>query len=256
MDSESQRLISACRKDPDLSNRKDLLALFVQTEEENNFSSDFLRDVVVNFVIAGRDTTACTLSWMFYILSINPDVQERLCDEIDRKCPAGSRRRTIADLSPSEMPYLHGVLYETLRLYPPVPMNMKESADEDTLPDGTYVPKHVNLTYLPYAMGRDPVRYANPEQVKPERWIPWVVPSQAEFPVFQAGPRVCLGMDMAIFEAKLVAVALLQRYSFKLMDGEAENICYSNTLTMSVCNSLKQDSHSLWLIPKKREPRP
>jgi len=257
LDSESRRLVSNCRSDPMLSSRKDLLALFVQAEENSeHFQVEFLRDLVLNFVIAGRDTTACTLSWMFYLLSINPEVQEKLQKEVDDNFGSGPMQPSFKELGAGVMPYLHAVLYETLRLYPPVPLNIKESAADDVLPDGTFVPKQTKLIYLPYAMGRDPKRYPNPEEFRPERWIPFVPPPPAEFPVFQAGPRICLGMDMAIYEAKLVACALLQRFDFELKPGEASKITYSSTITLSVCNSPKQDSHSLWIIPRLRTSRP
>jgi len=249
--SESERLVAACRADPKLGERRDLLALFTQAEEKQHFTADYLRDMVLNFVIAGRDTTACLLSWMFYVLSVNPEVQDEILAEVDARCPAGTAP-SLKLLAPGSMPYLQGVLYETLRLYPPVPSDSKQAYADDVWPDGTFVPKGTVCMWLPYTLGRDPAVYPEPEVVRPERWIPFVAPAPHEFPVFQAGPRICLGMDMAIFEAKVAAVSLLQRYRFELKPGEREKITYSNTLTMSVCNSPTQDSHNLWLIPHAR----
>ena len=82
--------------------------------------------------------------------------------------------------------------------------------------------------------------------------IPFKQPSLFEFPVFQAGPRFCLGKDMAQFEAKLVAAKLLRRFSFELKDGEAEKITYSLNITMSLCNSPQKDSFNLWVRPIPR----
>lgn len=263
LDVESRRLVSACCADPAIAERKDLLALFVQSERETAgagtqtqaLSAEWLRDVVLNFVLAGRDTTACTLSWMFYILSTHPDIQQKVQDEIDAKFAAGAKP-SIKSVSSTELPYLHGLLYETLRLYPPVPVDGKEAVADDVFPDGTPVPMHTNVAFMVYAMGRDPALYPEPEVVRPERWIPFKEPSPYEFPVFQAGPRICLGMNMAIFEAKIAAVMLLQEYSFELLAGEAEKITYLPTaLTMSICNTGRTkdfDSHNLWLIPKSR----
>merc|ERR1712032_1543709 len=77
LDAESVRLIRQCRAAPDLRERRDLLALFLKAEESENdkLSTQWLKDIVLNFVIAGRDTTACALSWMFYLLATNPHVQ-------------------------------------------------------------------------------------------------------------------------------------------------------------------------------------
>mmetsp|Transcript_74783 Transcript_74783/g.134756 ORF Transcript_74783/g.134756 Transcript_74783/m.134756 type:complete len:551 (-) Transcript_74783:119-1771(-) len=248
LDVESRRLVSECRADPDLERRRDLLALFVQAEEREHFSTTFLGDTVLNMVIAGRDTTACALSWMFYELAKNPDVQRKLQAEIDERMPAG-KHLTLKSLSHSEVPYLHGVLYETLRLWPPVPMDGKTATEDDVLPDGTPVPKYTNLLFLPYAMGRDPAVYPEPESLRPERWIPFTAPAPHEFPVFQAGPRICLGMDMALFEAKLVAVELLRHYSFELAPGQAERTTYGRKLTMAVSTGEKDE---LWMLVRSR----
>jgi hypothetical protein len=122
------------------------------------------------------------------------------------------------------------------------------------------------------------VRYADPLEVRPDRWIPFVAPSPFDFPVFQvtkrvqllthnfqkvvvvclfscniqAGPRICLGMNMALIEAKMLTCMLLQKFTFALLPGEAEKITYSAMITMSLCNSKKADSHNLWLVPQPR----
>lgn len=261
LDAYSRRLTQACRKDSRIKERKDLLALFIQAEEvESPMSNTWLRDVILNFIIAGRDTTACTLSWMFYILATNPDIQEKLHAEIDEKFGAGSSP-TVKSVSASEMPYLNGVLYETLRLYPPVPIDGKDTVADDTLPNGIKIAAGAKMTFLVYGMGRDPVRYPDPESVKPERWIPFKEPQPHEFPVFQAGPRICLGMNMAVFEAKVAALMVLREYFFEMAPGEAEKITYLPTaLTMSIVNTKsgdkphKFDSSNLWMVPKLRKP--
>ena len=68
-------------------------------------------------VIAGRDTTACTLSWLMFILTQNPEIQQRCCAEIDDKIGDGTPDPNL--VTAANMPYLNGVVYETLRLYPP-----------------------------------------------------------------------------------------------------------------------------------------
>lgn len=255
LDSESANIIAKCRADPRLPQRTDLLALFMRALDQEGLSlkqsSRYLRDTVLNMVIAGRDTTACTLSWMFFILGTHPELQSKVQGEIDRCMPTGTEP-TLKLLHHANMPLLHALLYETLRLYPPVPFNVKESQCDDVFPDGSRVPKHAKVLYVPWSMGRDANMYEQPEKVMLERWIPFTQPAPHEFPVFQAGPRICLGMDMAIFEAKVLASMLLQDFSFKIVAGEEEKIHYSQTITMSVCNSKQQDSHNLWLIPERR----
>jgi cytochrome P450 len=99
-------------------------------------------------------------------------------------------------------------------------------------------------------MGR--LLYDDPEVVRPERWIPFKNPSPYEFPVFQAGPRICLGMNMAILETKILVIRLLQEFNFTLQPGEAEKIICSPMITMAPCNSSQADSHELLCIPHPR----
>eukprot|EP00434_Breviolum_minutum_P005220 symbB.v1.2.004601.t1/scaffold259.1/size252385/3 len=158
--------------------------------------------------------------------------------EIDEKMPKGKPLDTKA-LGASQMPYLNGVFYETLRLWPPVPQDSKIAFSDDVLPDGTKVPKNTMLLFMPYVIGRDPQLYKDPLVFRPERWIPFEQPPPHEFPVFQAGPRICLGMDMAIFEAKIVAVELLRKFHFDLVPGQ--EITYGQKITMNIRNGDKEE---------------
>ena len=85
-----------------------------------------------------------------------------------------------------------------LRLHPPVPVDIKQCVKEDVWPDGTVIPPRSSINYHVYGMGRDPDRWPEPLALRPERWIEMKSPPTAyEFPVFQAGPRICLGLNMA-----------------------------------------------------------
>eukprot|EP00299_Pterocystis_sp_00344_P018251 c9118_g1_i2.p1 GENE.c9118_g1_i2~~c9118_g1_i2.p1 ORF type:complete len:532 (+),score=108.04 c9118_g1_i2:182-1597(+) len=246
-----------------VENQRSLLALFVKAMDEEAAESNkptlstdekasLMCDMALNFILAGRDTTACTLTWAFYMLATNPEVQAKLCQEIDEVL--GDRDLVMEDvLSATKLPYLNGVVYEALRLYPPVPEDIKTPMRDDVLPGGIPAPKGTFLVFSPFGMGRDPDRYTDPLKVMPERWIPFKNPSPFDFPVFQAGPRICLGLNMALMEAKVVIVKLLRNFTFSLLAGEKENITYAMMLTMSLCNKKDQSSHELWLIPKKRK---
>ena len=227
LDAEADRLVKKCLEDPKFSERKDLLALFLQAK----FSNEFVKHMVLHLIIAGRDTTACLLSWVFYELTKNQEIQKRLHEEIMEKLPPGTPM-DWKSLSPNEMPYLHGVIYEALRLWPPVPFDPKMAFEDDVLPGGWKVPKFATVAFIPYNMGRDAQRYPEPLEFRPERWIPFNAPPQHEFPVFQAGPRICLGMDMAIFEAKTATVELLRHCRFEMVPGQ--EITYGDKITMDI----------------------
>lgn len=202
------------------SSYSDFLTLFMAAEEEAEqpFSDRFLRDIVMSLLIAGRDTTAATLSWLFLMLAKHPLVSKTLREEVDRCCPKG-QHPSFDCVKESAMPYLNAVVWETLRLFPPVAADPKIAAADDVLPDGTFVPKGAEIAYLPYAMGRLTELWGpDAELFQPERWIPFSQPNLFKFPVFQAGPRICLGMSMALLEVKITAVQLVQNFEMSLVN--------------------------------------
>lgn len=249
--------VARLRAVTDRENREDLISNILKSDtrfskdpsKAVSWTDEELVAIVLNFVIAGRDTTACTLTWLFYELSINPQVQQKLLEELD----------TLNGQSPTyeevvyNLPYLNGCLYEAMRLHPAVPQNVKIAQKDLCFPDGTEFPAGTRFVYSPYAMGRNPAYYPHPMKFDPERWIPFVEPDAFAFPVFQAANRSCLGKDMAKFEAKLLAATLLQNFSFTLESNEDPNvICPTIGLTMGLCNSSDQSAHNLWLVPKAR----
>ncbi len=223
----------------------------LQNDEEAKIK--FLSDVVLSLVLAGRDTTASALTWALFELSRNEDIQRELQKEIDAKLP-DKADPTYEDVHGADMPYLNGVFYETLRLHPPVPNDSKDCTVDDVLPDGTKVPKGTRLNFFIYGMGRDKKIWGDDAlEFNPTRWIPFKMPPGGIWPVFQLGPRRCLGEQMAIMEAKVALIMILQRFNLKLLPGEEEKICPSSNITMSLCNSKICDSYNLWLISTPRE---
>eukprot|EP00924_Labyrinthula_sp_SR-Ha-C_P006475 snap_masked-scaffold_80-processed-gene-0.2-mRNA-1 protein AED:0.31 eAED:0.31 QI:0/-1/0/1/-1/1/1/0/544 len=258
LDSHIYKFIEQAKNDRSMGERRDLIANFLNANiyfGGKPMTDQVLRDIVLNMSIAGRDTTACALSWMFYELSIHKDVQQKLQKEIetalkDNKEIYGVKVPRLSDFSVENLPYLNAVIHETLRLHPPVPSNFKESTKDCYYPDGTFVPAGTKINYNTYSLNRNRNVYHKPDSFLPERWIPFKEPSMYEFPVFQAGPRFCLGKDMAKIEIKTVACILLQKFDFSLKKGE--EIFYSLMLTMSLANSYKRTSFNLWLEPTLR----
>lgn len=177
-------------------------------------SEDFLRDLVLNFLIAGRDTTAQALSWTIYCLSTHPMVEAKARQEVLDVC--GVAGPSYDDMN--RLPYLQAVINETLRLYPSVPADLKIAECDDTLPDGSFIPGGTLVFYTIYSMGRDPSIWgADAETFRPERWLEMQEPpGNYKYPVFNAGPRECLGRRLAQVEMKACLAMLLPRISFKL----------------------------------------
>ena len=190
-----------------------------------------LRDIVLNFMIAGRDTTACALTWTLYELARVPDAQERLRTEFSAVFGGAVARISADDDSAAieaavsfdkvnQLSFAHAVATEVLRLHPSVPIDVKRAVKRDTLPDGTRVPAGAAIVYSPYAMGRDVRLWDEPLAFKPERFLSesgaFGEPSVWAYPTFNAGPRLCLGKPLAMMEIKLVTNMLLQSFDFSL----------------------------------------
>lgn len=141
-------------------------------------------------------------------------------------------------------PYLEAALLETLRLHPSVPQDDREAVEADTMPDGTHIPKGASVSFSPYIAGHNPDLWGEDcREYKPTRWLKEdsQVPvrdafNQYFFPAFSAGPRLCLGKTLAITEAKLAMIMLLEKFRFTLAEGQA--VTYELTITLNVKNGL------------------
>ncbi|KAF7819157.1 cytochrome P450 94A1-like [Senna tora] len=202
---------------------QDLLSRFIGTEES---SPEFLRDIVISFILAGRDTTSTALTWFFWILCSRPDVKQKLREEL-----RGIRVREGKRIGDAfgyeelkEMTYLQAAISETMRLYPPVPVDTKVCLKKDVLPDGTVIEKDWFITYHTYGMGRmESVWGKDCCEFKPERWIENGVyrgENPFRYPVFHAGPRMCLGKDMAYIQMKCIAASMLESFEIEAQDKD------------------------------------
>lgn len=208
------------RREKGFAAKNDLLSRFMATVDDDQY----LRDIVVSFLLAGRDTISSGLTSLFYLLSKHPEVTRAIREETDRVMGwAGGEGEGVAIASfgqMQEMPYLHAVLYETMRLSPPVQFDSKFCQEDDVLPDGTLVKSGTRVTYHPYAMGRmESIWGPDCLDFKPERWLKNGVfspESPYKYPVFQAGERVCLGKELALVEMKCIAAALVRRFDIRV----------------------------------------
>lgn len=219
----------------------DLISRFLERSGDEKMPDQEIVDIVLNFMLAGRDTTACWLTWTFYEISTRPDVIANLRAEIKEKLGAPPTADDDSLEFMSRLPYLHAVVTEVLRLHPSVPVEMKFAAQDDILPDGTTVPEGSALIFSPYAMGRDERLWEDCLEFKPSRWLSetgsFVDASQYKFPVFNAGPRICLGKPLAYLEVKLFIVKLLDAFEFEQPEPTHDG-SYLNTLVFPVAGGL------------------
>lgn len=229
--------------------KEDILSRFLREREKDpkSISPQYLRDIALNFVIAGKDSTSGTMAWFFYMLCKHPSVQEKVAREVAETVEAAGAgaeefAANITEEALEKMQYLHAALSETLRLYPAAPVDPKECFSDDTLPDGFSVRAGESIAYQPYAMGRMEFLWgADACSFRPERWFDdngvFCPQSPFKFTAFQAGPRICLGKDFAYRQMKIFAAVLLRFFIFKLRDEE-EVLTYKLNLLLHIDGGL------------------
>ena len=194
----------------------DLLSRFLDHAKKvgQPLRDDELQSVVMNVMIAGRDTTACALSWGFYELTKRPDIVQNITQEVAKVC--GNEDPDYSFDKISELRYTHAVVMEILRLHPSVPNDHKYAVCDDVLPDGTFIPAGAAVAWLPLAMGRDKNIWGEDAlEFKPARFLNAKEPSMYKYPVFNAGPRTCLGKPLALSTMKLTLAYLLPKFDFE-----------------------------------------
>ncbi|KAE8647481.1 hypothetical protein Csa_003271 [Cucumis sativus] len=203
----------------------DLITSYMKDYKEND--DKVLRDTVLNFMVAGRDTLSAALSWFFFCLSKNPIVVEKIREELRTTVPtneACDQWRIFSIEEVDKLVYFHGSLCESLRLYPPVPVNHKVAVQPDILPSGHHIKPKTKILLSIYALGRmSDVWGKDCLEFKPERWISENgkikhFPSY-KFLSFNAGPRTCLGKQVAFTELKIVAAAIIHNYNIIQQTG-------------------------------------
>ncbi|KAL2337432.1 hypothetical protein Fmac_011878 [Flemingia macrophylla] len=230
--------------------KEDILSRFLieSQKDQKTMTDQYLRDIILNFMIAGKDSSANTLSWFFYMLCKNPLIEEKIFQEVrDVTCSHESEPNIdeflakITDDALEKMHYLHAALTETLRLYPAVPVDGRISEEPDILPDGYKLKRGDGLYYLAYGMGRmSSIWGEDAEEFRPERWLKsenFQPESPFKFVAFHAGPRICLGKDFAYRQMKILAVALVRFFRFKLQNG-AQNVTYRVMFTLHMDKGL------------------
>ncbi|VAH71564.1 unnamed protein product [Triticum turgidum subsp. durum] len=218
------------------------------------YNDGLLCATLINFMIAGRDTIGTALLWLFYSLAQNPDVVSCIRKEL---FPIASGKAahasTMVIFEPEEtkaLIYLHATLFESLRLFPPIPIERKTVIADDVMPSGHGVCAGDTILVSLYSMGRmEQVWGQDCREYKPERWLSGngselrYVPSH-KFLAFNSGPRMCLGKDIAIMQMKTVVAAIVWNFDLEVLEGHSVQPKFSCILQMK---------HGLMVKVKKRE---
>lgn len=197
----------------------DLLTMLLEARDNETgegMDDKQLRDELVTIFLAGHETTAIALSWSLALLSLHPTVRRKLQAEVDRVL-----KGRIPDASNySDLPYTNAVVSEAMRLYPPLPMTIRQALADDVL-EGYAIRANSGVFINIYSAHHNPDVWENPEGFDPERFLPDQVkeiPRFAYLP-FGGGPRQCIGNNFALMEAVLALSMITQRFELNLVPG-------------------------------------
>jgi cytochrome P450 len=197
---------------------------------------DYVRDQLLAMILGGRDTSASTLSSLFWVLARRPDVVRKLRREVVETL--GQKKPTWTDLK--DMKYLNMVLKETLRLWAPVSSNLRMAAHDTVLPKGggpdgqspLFVPKGSSCRFSLYSLHRRKDLYGeDAEEFRPERWetlrVSW------EYVPFSGGPRVCIGQQFALTQMSYLVARVFQTFqSIEASDNKPMDFHVSSTISL------------------------
>lgn len=187
--------------------------------ESGVFTEEKLLDNMMTFLAAGHETTASSLTWVAYLLAKHPEVQSKLRDEIHEHI--SSLNNDVDDSIIDQMPYLHAVCQEVLRLYPPVPVTLREAV-QDTSIQGQPIQKGTVIMLSPWAVNASEELWGeDADQFNPERWMGGKANSGGATSNYAAltflhGPRSCIGQRFATAEMACLTAALVGKFDFEL----------------------------------------
>ena len=197
----------------------DFLSMYMGATDKDgaSFSEEELLDELITLIVAGFETSANTLNWVWYLLAGNPDIEAKVVDEARRVLPNVS---AVSAEALAEMQYTMQVLEETLRLYPPVWLFSRRSTEEDELEDFD-VPVGTDIYLSPYILHRTERYWTDPDNFDPDRFEPGrLTKNERPYFPFSLGPRRCLGEYFSFLEMKLHLGLLLPRFSMSRSESD------------------------------------
>lgn len=196
----------------------DLATKIMQTpdpETGHRFDTGEMVDQVAIFFLAGHETSASALAWALYLLATHPEAQARVAAE----AAALPDQPDFAALS--RLKFTRDVFRETLRLYPPVPMMVRETTCPETFRSRP-VPRGAQIVLSPWHLHRHERLWSDPDHFDPDRWTreDTKLCARAAYMPFSAGPRVCTGASFAMVEGTLLLAHLLRAYQVAPIAGD------------------------------------
>lgn len=216
--------------------RGDLLSLLLQIRDEDGsqMSDQQVRDEAATLLLAGHETTANALTWLWFLLNQHPQVEARLHEELQTVLEG--RAPTLQDIS--RLQYTERVVLEALRLYPPV-WGMSRVAIAACELEGYLIPPGSTVFMSQWLMHHDARYFNQPMEFNPDRWkdnFQKRLPPCTYFP-FGAGPRICIGKAFAMMEAVLIVATIASQ--FRLCLSSNEPVVLEPSLTLRPKNGMR-----------------
>ncbi|KAF4953562.1 hypothetical protein FGADI_5898 [Fusarium gaditjirri] len=201
----------------------DVLSLLIKS---NNFSDETLKDQLLTFLAAGHETTSSAITWACYLLTKHPEYQAKLREEVRNGLPEDLAANPTVDLAGilEQLPYLNGIMHETLRLYPTVPLTMRQ-AIRDTRIGDQFIPEGTDIIVSIWYINRSEAIWGpDATEFKPERWITddgkpnqnGGASSNYNFLTFLHGPRSCIGQGFAKAELRCLLATMVRSFEWTL----------------------------------------
>jgi cytochrome P450 len=218
LDKIIRRIIQERRKDP--SPKSDLLGLLMEArdlDDGTGMSDQQLRDEAMTIFLAGHETTAAALTWLWTLLDQNPKAASQVEEEI--RIVLGDRPVQVSDL-----PGLRTVaraFEESMRLYPPAWLMVRQAFQSDEI-RGFQIPAGGIVTISAYALHRAKELWENPSDFDPERFLPERSAQRPKFAYlpFGAGQRMCIGSNFAMMQAQVIISKVLQRFRIHIVPNQ------------------------------------
>lgn len=209
----------------------DLLSRLVAAKDDQTgaqLTAREVRDEIVTIFLAGHETTAVTMDWIWYVLSQHPAAEARLHAELD----AVLAGRTPGQEDLAQLPYTRRIVEETMRLFPAAPgLSTRQAVAADEI-CGHAIAKGDNVGVAPWVLHRHRRLWNDPERFEPDRFSPEGSAGRPRFAYlpFGAGPRVCIGQVLAMNEAMLILAALAQHHQPRMAPGFRVGLQHDVTL--------------------------
>ncbi|XP_047312767.1 cytochrome P450 81Q32-like [Impatiens glandulifera] len=236
MDAFLQRLIDQCRLSNDDNSMIDHL-LVLQEKQPDYYTNDIIKGLLLIMILAGTDTSSVTLEWALSLLVNHPEALKKAATEIDAQI---GQDRLLDESDLAKLPYLHGVILETLRMFPAGPLLVPRMSSEDCKIAGFDVPHGTMLIVNAWAIHKDPDVWEEAERFKPERFEDEEAEKGYKLIPFGVGRRACPGVALAHRIMGLALGSLIQCFDWKrLSENELVDLNEGKGLSMPKAKPLE-----------------